>query len=132
MKYIFFLLLAQLFSACAKDDNCIDHIIGTYSGYAVASTNATLTGEIIISKDPASDSSLVIVDKIIASTGVIFTGTLSADCKTITIPFQTSQITSGISLTYAGTFHIEGASMNGSATVNFMIPADVNYTLTKK
>ena len=132
MKSICFLLIAVLFTACAKDDNCTDHTIGTYAGTLDTDTNKHSQGEITITKAASGVDSLVIQDGLIDPGGVTYAGTLSTDCKTISVPLQTID-NGGLIFTIIGSFQMDGASMTGICTaVDLGGSTMLNYALTKK
>ena len=132
MKLICILLFAILLSACAKEDNCTDHTVGTYIGFIVAN-NTTFQGEITITKDTSGGANLVLQDSIAGVGRTKYLGIITADCKTITAPSQTVLYGGALPSSFMGTFQVDGALLSGNAIINLAgLDTQLNYAMTKK
>ena len=129
MKFFAFLLFAILFSACAKDDHCIDDVIGNYAG-SLTTDFVTVEGNINIAKAATGSFSLVITDYLI-NAGVIYTGTLSSDCKKIIVPDQNTTLPDGTLAVVGGSFDINGTALTGSLVLIIASTTHLTYDLTK-
>ena len=118
MKSICFLFFTILFMACSKEDNCIDHTVGTYTGH-ITGLILIFQGDIILSKATSGGPNLVIQDNLLVSGGITYTGTLSDDCKTITVPPQNIMY-GGVLTPLSGFFQIDSTSMTGNLTANLL------------
>ena len=132
MKSIYVSILLLFFTSCAKNDNCLDDAIGIFTG-SCTSTFGTYQGDMTISKSSTGESNLLFKDEMLDSGKSTYNGTISSDCKTITIPSQSIIIGNGQAATINGTYKLNGSNLTGNLNVTFGTSGGVcTYNLTKR
>ena len=127
MKNLCLLLSLSLLFSCNNDD-CINDIVGTYSG-TCTSAAGTSQGDVIIFESPEGGSRLLIQDGVSAFSG--FEGILSGNCKTITISSQFVTDINGASFSVSGSLRVHGSSISGEVRFDGSTDSECSYDLMK-
>ena len=131
MKLLYAILFALILVSCGKDEECIDDVVGTYSGNC-NSNIGTFQGTMTITSSSTGASNLVITDTVLDGGASPYTATLSGDCNTITVPSQAHITGSGLSATISGSYQLSGTSLTGNLNVIVGTGGTVcSYNMTK-
>jgi len=132
MKFFYLIIIALLITSCSDDENCIDDIVGIYSGNCTSNIG-TFQGEMTISKSSTGEFNLLINDEMLDSGISTYDATISSECNTITVPSQSVIFTGGAAATISGTFQINLPSLTGNLNVVVGTVGTIcSYNLTKR